>query len=294
VRPRISVGLPFANNRSTIEAALRSIFAQTEPHWELLLADDGSADGTLEVAAAIRDPRVRLLGDGVRRGLAFRLNEIALAARAPLLARMDADDQMHPERLARQLATLEAEPGLELVGSGMIALDGRGLPTGRRRPRSLPTNCADVLHRGFLSHPTVTGRRQWFLDHPYVEGFRRAEDLELWCRVAGRVRARELPEPLLFYREPVPVNLAAYRETFRARRRITRHYGPAAAGWPRTLGLLARTWVQPAAYVLARAVGLEPALVARRNCPLTEDERRDAEAVLRTIENTPLPLDAAP
>lgn len=288
--PRVSIGLPFADSLPTLELALRSIFAQTEPDWELLLLDDGSTDGSAAVASALVDPRVRRLGDGIRRGLAARLNEISQAARAPFIARMDADDQMHPERLARQLAALEADPGLDLVGSDVVTLDGRGVPAGRRRARSLPTDCAGVLRRGFLSHPTVMGRRAWFLEHPYMEGYRRAEDLELWCRVAGRVRARELPEPLLFYREPAPVNLPAYRETFRARRAITRRYGPDAVGWPVTLGLLARTWLQPAAYAVARAGGFERAIVARRNRPLSDAERHEAAAVLRAIESTPLPL----
>jgi glycosyltransferase involved in cell wall biosynthesis len=292
--PRVSIGLPFADNIETLELALRSIFAQTEADWELLLVDDGSTDGSAAIASALADPRVRLLGDGVRRGLAARLNEISEAARAPYLARMDADDQMHPERLARQLAALQAETGLHLVGSDMVTLDARGVPTGRRRPRSLPADAAGVLRRGFLSHPTVLGRREWFLENPYAEGYRRAEDLELWCRVAGRVRARELSAPLHFYREPVPVNLAAYRETFRSRRAITRRYGPGAVGWPATLGLLARAWVQPAAYALARAGGFEGSIVARRNRPLDERERREADAALHVIAATPLPRGSGP
>lgn len=289
-QPRISIGLPFTDDLLTLELALKSVFAQTEPDWELLLADDGSTDGCAALAASLDDPRVRVLGDSRRSGLAARLNQVARAARAPVVARMDADDQMHPQRLARQLAAMEADPGLDLVGSDMIVLDGRGVPAGRRRPRSLPADRAGVLRHGFLSHPTVMGRREWFLRHPYAEDCHRAEDFELWCRVAGRVRARELPEPLLFYREPVPVNLQAYRLTFRTRRAITRRYGPDAVGWLATFGLLARTWAQPAAYVLARAGGFERALVARRNRPLADDERREAEAALALIASTPLPV----
>src|SRR5690606_35730807 len=136
------IGLPFADNLPTLELALKSVFAQTEPAWELLLVDDGSTDGSAALAIALADPRVRLLGDGRRRGLAARLNEINQTARAPLVARMDADDQMHPERLARQLAAMEADPGLDLLGSDMIVLDACGLSAGRRRPRPLPANRA--------------------------------------------------------------------------------------------------------------------------------------------------------
>jgi glycosyltransferase involved in cell wall biosynthesis len=288
--PRVTVGLPFADNRETLGLAIRSVLAQTERDWELLLVDDGSSDGSRALAESVDDPRVRFLGDGERRGLAVRLNEIVQAARAPIIARMDADDQMAPGRLARQLAVLEADPSLDIVASDLVALDATGRPTGRRKRRPLPVDTAGVLRHGYLSHPTVTGRRTWFLANPYGERWRRAEDFELWCRTVGRVRVLELPEPLLFYREPVPVNLAAYLETFRARRAITIRYGPAAIGWLSTAGLVARTWLQPLAYRLARACGLERRLVGRRNRPLESGERLEAEAVLREIAATPWPL----
>ena len=111
---RVTVGLPFFNARRTLEAAIRSVFAQTFPHWELLLVDDGSTDGSLEIARSVRDHRVRVFSDGKNRRLATRLNEIATEARAPLLARMDADDLMHPERLALQAAFMETHQELDL------------------------------------------------------------------------------------------------------------------------------------------------------------------------------------
>ena len=288
--PRVSIGLPFGDNLDTLGLAIRSVFAQTETDWELLLADDGSVDGSRALAASIADPRVRLLGDRNRRGLAVRLNQIARAARAPVIARMDADDQMAPDRLATQLAVLEADPALDLVGSDLVALDAAGRPTGRRKRRALPNDLAGVLRHGFLSHPTVVGRRAWFLANPYGECWSRGEDFELWCRAVGRVRVGEVPEPLLFYREPVPVNLPAYLTTFRARRAITLRYGPATIGWLPTAALVVRTLVQPLAYRIARRCGLEHRLVARRNRPLDARERREAEAVLGRIAATPLPL----
>ena len=121
--PLITVGLPFFNNRRTLPDAIRSIFAQSLNDWELLLVDDGSTDGSLEFARAIRDPRVRLVCDGSNRKLAARLNQIAELAPSEFIARMDADDLMHPNRLRRQIELFRGQPGLDVVGTAAFTID---------------------------------------------------------------------------------------------------------------------------------------------------------------------------
>src|SRR5438045_1632919 len=92
----VSIGISFQNARATLADAVRSVLAQTCRDWELLLVDDGSSDGSLELARRIEHPRIQVISDGVNQGLASRLNQIALLARGTYLARMDADDLMHP------------------------------------------------------------------------------------------------------------------------------------------------------------------------------------------------------
>src|SRR5512138_427624 len=104
----VSIGIPFYNPGRAFEKAVRSVFSQTHADWELILMDDGSSDGSLELARSITDPRVRVLSDGANRGLCARLNQIAREARHGLLCRMDADDVMHPDRLHRQVEELTA------------------------------------------------------------------------------------------------------------------------------------------------------------------------------------------
>jgi len=65
--------------------------------------NDGSRDDSAAIVRSFRDPRIRLVDDGEHRGLVYRLNQIAEIAASPFLARMDADDLMHPQRLERQL-----------------------------------------------------------------------------------------------------------------------------------------------------------------------------------------------
>src|SRR5690242_8874277 len=129
---RIAIGLPFLNAASTLMSAVRSIFAQSFEDWELILMDDGSSDGSLELARQIRDSRVRVVSGGGTIGLSRRLNEIAQLATCDRLARMDADDIMHPERLERQSAHLDANPEVDVLGSAAYVLDEDGCVAGIR------------------------------------------------------------------------------------------------------------------------------------------------------------------
>jgi glycosyltransferase involved in cell wall biosynthesis len=276
----VTVGLPFFNARTTLGAAIASVFHQSYEDWELLLVDDGSTDGSSAVAErAVRDPRVRLVSDGVNRGLAARLNQIAAMARHPLLARMDADDVMHPDRLRRQAERIE-QSGADVVGSDAYIIDERARVVGIRRARPFSTR-AEVLRRGGLIHPSCLGRTRWFRDHPYDGAYPRAEDLELWARTVEGSRFASIDLPLLFYREPRRPDLAAYRTTWRTERRILRRYGPGRLGRLEVAARTLATHGKALAYALASPFpSATRALLDRRCSPLPETERAEAEAVL--------------
>ena len=114
---RVTIGIPFYNAKHTLADAIRSVFAQTFQDWELILADDGSTDGSAEIARMVDDPRVTVISDGMNRGLPYRLNKITELARADYIARMDADDLMHPERLTLQVQYLDANPAVDVVST---------------------------------------------------------------------------------------------------------------------------------------------------------------------------------
>src|ERR1700730_5321173 len=114
IGPVLTIGLPMYNAGAFLEPALQSIFAQTFQDWELILVDDSSDDGSTELLRFIHDSRVRLLKNGPRRGLAARLNQIVRAARAPYLARMDADDMLDDSRLERQVNYLRGHPDVDV------------------------------------------------------------------------------------------------------------------------------------------------------------------------------------
>ena len=202
---RVSVILPVRDGGAYLEAAVASILAQTLSDLELLVVDDGSRDGAVAALRplAARDARLRVLGNPGR-GLVAALNFGLAQARAPLVARMDADDVALPERLARQLAFLDREPSVAVVGSQVAFIDASGALTGERThfPTDPETIAAALTTRGcVVKHPSVVARREILLRAGgYRPALARAEDYDLWLRLAERVRLANLPEVLLHYR----------------------------------------------------------------------------------------------
>jgi glycosyltransferase involved in cell wall biosynthesis len=284
----VSVGLPFLNARATLADAVRSVLAQTWDDWELLLVDDGSSDGSADIAGVVGDPRVRVVLDGEHRGLTARLNQIAGLARGRYLARMDADDLMHPERLRRQVQFLDACPDVDLVDTAVVTIDEANEPLGLRGDRPLNTDPRDVLRSGLLLHPTVMGRTAWFRRHPYDSRYVRAEDHELWVRTCRHTSFARLVEPLFFYREGLSGNLGNYLRSARTVRKILREYGPATVGKGLTALLLARSYLKSAAYWAYTKLGRQGRLIRARTRPLSASEAATARAALGAILQTPL------
>ncbi len=183
--PLVTVGIPFLDEERLLGRAIRSILRQTMGDLELLLVDDGSRDRSLEVARSFDDPRIRVLADGTRRHLARRLNQITDEARGQFVARMDADDVAHPERLARQLARLGGPGGFAACGTWAGLVDDAGEAFGVLEAARQPLSDRQVLMHGVLPHPTLVAARSWFLEHRYDESLTRTEDRDLWCRSAS-------------------------------------------------------------------------------------------------------------
>jgi glycosyltransferase involved in cell wall biosynthesis len=194
--PRISVLIPVWNNAETLGRAVDSILAQTFEELEVLVLDDGSTDSSREVAAAYRDARVRPIALP-HRGISLTLNAGLDDARAPFVAIHDADDWSLPERLERQLAVLESDRAVGVVGCRMREVDERGR-TRRSRIRLAVGDVTDRLLR-FNSIPGSAAalRRDVALS---VGGFdpryRSAQDYDLWLRIADHHRVVCLPDEL--------------------------------------------------------------------------------------------------
>lgn len=200
--PEVSVLLPVRDGARTLALAMLSVLEQSFSDFELLLLDDGSDDASPDIALGFGDPRVRLLRDGMKRGLAVRLNQGIDAATGRYIARMDADDVCFPDRFARQVERLNAESSLDLVACRALDFDDSGSATGLRPCRlSHEALCARPWNGFYLVHPSWMGRADWFRCYRYqTPEVMRAEDQELLLRAYPDSRFAVLDEILLGYR----------------------------------------------------------------------------------------------
>lgn len=194
--PRVSVLMPVRNGERFLAEAIDSVLAQTLTDLELIVVDDGSSDRSAEIAAeaVARDPRVQLYSQEPL-GLCAALNKAADVALAPLLARLDADDVALPERLERQVAFLDRNPAVAVVGGGVIVIDENG----SELERDGGPERVDLSRGNSLSHPTVTMRAEALRQ---VGGYRLypAEDFDLWLRIEEHHQLAALPEPVVKHR----------------------------------------------------------------------------------------------
>lgn len=201
--PAVSILLPAWNAERTLAVALRSLLNQTFGDFEVILLDDGSTDGTLQAARDMADPRVRIVSDGRRIGLARQLNRGIDLARGRYIARMDADDVCFPERLAKQVAFLEANPTVDLVGCRAVVFRDDGDVVGLLPfAQTHEALCANLWRGIPLPHPGWMGRRAWFAHYRYLlPEVMRAEDQELLLRSHADSRFACIDEVLLGYRQ---------------------------------------------------------------------------------------------
>lgn len=201
--PAVSVLMPVYNGERFLAEAIDSILGQTFTDFEFVIIDDGSTDASPAILAdyASRDPRIRVLRQA-NAGIVAALNRGLTECRAPLVARMDADDVCLPQRLAAQVNYLTQYPDLVAVGTAfqLISASGERGPI-VRNPSSPRAIARGLRSANRLAHPTVMMRRDAVLAAGgYREALRHAEDYDLWARLSLVHKLANLSECLLLYR----------------------------------------------------------------------------------------------
>lgn len=202
----ISIGIPIYNAEKYLSDAIKSVLAQSYPYWELILVDDGSNDNSLQVAQefATKDNRIRVISDGLNKKLPARLNQIIREAKYDYIARMDADDLMHTERLEKQINFLINNPQFDLVSTSLLSIKNNNDVIGARiyLPKTVTRQDALIGNSGIL-HASILAKKNWYKRNTYNEKNALAEDYELWLNAAIKddLKIGFLPEYLYYYRE---------------------------------------------------------------------------------------------
>jgi glycosyltransferase involved in cell wall biosynthesis len=200
--PSITVLMPTYNAAKYIAEAITSVLQQTYTDFELLIVNDGSTDETVAIINSFKDDRIVLINQP-NKGVADALNTGLAYARAPYIARFDADDVCYPYRLEKQIRFLQDNPEYILVGSEAkyILENGEFL---------FDFHCIAYSHEQIIDklyfycpfvHPAVMYKKQAVIDAGgYPTHAHNFEDYLLWANLAGSGRLCNLTEPLIKYR----------------------------------------------------------------------------------------------
>ena len=200
---RVSVVIPTYNRADLIGKTLDSVLAQTYGDLEIIVVDDGSTDDTRAILSQYRDKRLSDIcqenqGPGLARNTGIR------AAKGEWVAFVDSDDLWVPEKLERQLALLDSLPELMWVYSDACFFDsetGQTLYVHSRRGRQYEGHVAHQLIMGcFIPSPTPVIRRSVFDDVGMFWDAPKAEDWDMWLRIAAKYPVRKVHEVLAGYR----------------------------------------------------------------------------------------------
>jgi len=197
--PKVSVVMPVHNARRFIDQAIRSILSQTFADFEFVILDDSSTDGSVEISRewARQDKRIRVFENKERLGHSATSNLTVSLARGKYVARMDADDVSHPERLGSEWQILSRSADIVLVGTLADGIDAEG-----RQVR--PRDRWRIIRRSRFApfpHGSIIFRKEAFdAVCGYKGSAKRVGDQDLYHRMASKGRIVTLPEVLYHYR----------------------------------------------------------------------------------------------
>jgi glycosyltransferase involved in cell wall biosynthesis len=205
--PLVTIVIPTWNRLPLVEEAVTSVIAQSYPHWELIVVDDGSTDGTGDRLRALGDSRIRVLSQPHRGHLGQLRNRAAAAGAGELIAFLDSDDIWLPQKLQMQVRALsESDAGWCYAGFEMMDATGRTIPmrTGEFRALSGWIVREVLAYKVAIAMPTLLVRRQLF---EAVGGFSKdprlttREDHEMNLRLALKAAVVAVPDILVRVRD---------------------------------------------------------------------------------------------
>lgn len=201
----VSVLVTTYNSGRFLRETLDSILAQSFRDFEVVVVDDGSGDGTLDVVRGYmgRDSRVRLV-EKEHSGIPDTYNRGVLECKGEFIARLGHDDVMDPYRLELQVAAMQRNPDVGVVHTNAITIDGHGRVIGRWDSADYsPQHLTHLFFRvcNNIIDPSTMVRKALYDDVGlYDLDLQMANDWDLWCRASRSWRFLHIPLPLVHYR----------------------------------------------------------------------------------------------
>lgn len=213
-QPVVSVILPCYNAETYIGDCLESILSQTWKSFELIIIDDGSTDNTASIIKNHDDSRIKYIKNKKNRGIVYSLNKGISLAKGKYMARMDADDIMHKNRLEKQVLFMENHPNIALVGSWHYIIDESKKIIGLKQYFTKNEEIKLILpFENPFSHPSIMLRLEVAKSIGYSQSYSYCEDYDLWIKIASKNKVANIPECLTYYRVHPSNNLREYTQT---------------------------------------------------------------------------------
>lgn len=201
--PKVSVVMPAYNAEKTIRSAIESVLRQTFGDLELIVIDDCSRDGTVQIAEEYCrcDDRVHIQRNAVNLGVSESRNNGVRAAKSDWIAFLDSDDLWEPEKIEKQLNVIEENPVLSLCFTGSAFVDESGKKYGFSLSVPERISYKDLLKQNLISCSSVLVRKELLLLYPMKNDPLIHEDFAVWLQILrDEPFAVGINEPLLIYR----------------------------------------------------------------------------------------------
>jgi glycosyltransferase involved in cell wall biosynthesis len=219
LNPLISVILPVYNAEKFLNESINSILEQTYTHFELIIVNDGSTDGSQAIIEHYSDPRIKNIFHTQNKGLVASLNIAIVSAKGDMIVRMDADDIAFKDRVQKQVQYLLDHPAIDIVGTHAVFFETNTQSPMANWELDLNTITPSSIKKALtwencLIHPSICMRSEIAKSLLYNEHQKNYEDYDLWLRAtADNINIAKIDESLLYYRvQPNSITQSSIRK----------------------------------------------------------------------------------
>lgn len=201
-KAELSIIMPLYNTDQYVGEAVESLLSQSYGDFELIIVDDCSTDGSMDVLKQFNDSRISILHNETNQGIVFSRNKGLEAATGAFIAPFDSDDVAMPDKFKLQIDFLKKHTGYGMVGSWVRMIDEQGNLLKKcwklkAKPERIP---AILFFRNYFVQSAVVMRREAIPKHGYRIGYDLVEDWMMWCEIAASYPVWNFPEYLVKYR----------------------------------------------------------------------------------------------